>query len=133
MMMMMMLLTMMLLLMMLLMMNMIMLLSQRRAGFSNSMGNCSCLISWGYKRFRGQHIQALISIVASTQSFEVSLNKYTRFFDFNKLSIIDYSQIRSFQNENIISRPDKFQNNFSTLGGDFFSFIWPDCDSLTIY
>merc|ERR1711872_2060 len=53
-------------------------------------------------------------------------------FNFNKLSIIDNSQVRSFQNEDIIRRPDQLQNNAATLSGNFFPFIWSDFNSLTI-
>merc|ERR1712234_71834 len=34
--------------------------------------------------------------------------------------------------EDIIRRPDQFQNNAATLSGNFFPFIWSDFNSLTI-
>merc|ERR1712142_900257 len=110
----------------------LLLLSERWARLSNSMGDSSSLVSGGNFNCWCQHIITLISIVCSTQSLEVSLYKDTGFFDFNKFSIIDNSQVRSFQNEDIIRRPDQLQNNAATLSGNFFPFIWSDFNSLTI-
>merc|ERR1712142_28708 len=110
----------------------LLLLSERWARLSNSMGDSSSLVSGGDFRCGCQHIITLISIVCSTQSLEVSLYEETGFFDFNKFSIIDNSQVRSFQNEDIIRRPDQPQNNTATLSGNFFPFIWSDFNSLTI-
>merc|ERR1712142_28974 len=106
--------------------------SQGGTGFFISVRNSSCLKCWGYFRCGGQHIITLISLVGSTQSFNISFSKYTSFFNFNKFSIIDNSQVRSFQNEDIIRRPDQLQNNAATLSGNFFPFIWSDFNSLTI-
>merc|ERR1712142_496487 len=110
----------------------LLLLSERWARLSNSMGDSSSLVSGGDFRCGCQHIITLISIVCSTQSLEVSLYEDTGFFDFNKFSIIDSSQVRSFQNEDIIRRPDQFENNSATFGGNFFPLIRSDFNSLSI-
>merc|ERR1719289_433879 len=73
----------------------LLLLSERWARLSNSMGDSSSLVSGGNFRCGCKHIITLISIVFSTQSLEVSLYEDTGFFDFNKFSIIDNSQVRS--------------------------------------
>merc|ERR1719193_1874904 len=106
--------------------------SQGGTGFFISVRYSSCLKCWGYFRCGGQHIITLISLVGSTQSFNISFSKHTSFFNFNKLSIIDNSQVRSFQNEDIIRRPDQFQNNSATFGGNFFPLIRSDFNSLSI-
>merc|ERR1711872_1072757 len=83
------------------------------------MGDSSSLVSGGNFNCWCQHIITLISIVCSTQSLEVSLYKNTGFFNFNKFSIIDNSQVRGFQNEDIIRRPGWLQNYFSFMNEQF--------------
>merc|ERR1719219_921507 len=105
---------------------------QRWARLSNSERDSCRLHAWGYMRFGCQNIETFISSVGSTKTSEFPFYKETSFFNFNNFSIIDYSQVRGFQDENIIRRPDQFQDNLWALSGKNFSFICSQLNGLSI-
>ena len=81
---------------------------QGRARLLDSVGEGSRVVSGSNTRSYSQNIITLISIVASTQTFQFSFNNKFSILDLNDFAIIDNSDIGSFQDKNIIRRPTKY-------------------------
>ena len=95
----------------LLLSNSLLLGRQGRAGLLNTIGKGCSLGRLSSTRLSSSDISTLVSIVITTESTVFSISDNSGFHDLNILAIKDNSDVRSFQNNNIIRVSEKIVIN----------------------